>query len=61
MSSQMLDPYPLWKATATLAVRPPLASDLNVEVCVIGAGIAGLTHRLSAVASRCERRGHRGA
>ena len=29
--------------TATAAVRPPLAIDLDVDVCVVGGGLAGLT------------------
>jgi glycine/D-amino acid oxidase-like deaminating enzyme/nitrite reductase/ring-hydroxylating ferredoxin subunit len=33
----------IWAATATVPDFPPLASDLRVDVCVIGAGIAGLT------------------
>lgn len=34
---------PLWPATVRIPFRPPLAGDLSTEVCVIGAGIAGLT------------------
>jgi glycine/D-amino acid oxidase-like deaminating enzyme/nitrite reductase/ring-hydroxylating ferredoxin subunit len=33
----------LWSATASMPVYPTLAADLTVEVCVVGAGIAGLT------------------
>jgi glycine/D-amino acid oxidase-like deaminating enzyme/nitrite reductase/ring-hydroxylating ferredoxin subunit len=33
----------LWFLTAPLAVPPPLGQDLRTEVCVIGAGIAGIT------------------
>ncbi len=33
----------LWMATATPPVFPPLRADLRVDVCVVGAGIAGLT------------------
>lgn len=33
----------VWKATAPLPERPPLAADLEADVCVVGAGIAGLT------------------
>ena len=33
----------VWAATGGLPVRPALAGDRSVDVCVIGAGIAGLT------------------
>ncbi|HEY0970463.1 MAG TPA: FAD-dependent oxidoreductase [Gemmatimonadales bacterium] len=33
----------LWAATAQIPDFPPLAADADVDVCVIGAGIAGLT------------------
>jgi glycine/D-amino acid oxidase-like deaminating enzyme/nitrite reductase/ring-hydroxylating ferredoxin subunit len=33
----------LWMDTATVPVHPPLKEDLRTDVCVIGAGIAGLT------------------
>jgi glycine/D-amino acid oxidase-like deaminating enzyme/nitrite reductase/ring-hydroxylating ferredoxin subunit len=33
----------VWKATATLPEFGPLAEDLRTDVCVVGAGIAGLT------------------
>ncbi len=33
----------LWEATAPLPQRPPLAQNLRVEVCIVGAGIAGVT------------------
>src|SRR4051812_42861917 len=33
----------LWMVTRPPAVKPPLAEDLRAEVCVIGAGIAGIT------------------
>ena len=32
-----------WIASATLPAYPPLAADVEADVCVIGAGIAGLT------------------
>ena len=32
-----------WAAGATLPAYPPLAADVKTDVCVIGAGIAGLT------------------
>ncbi len=43
MQTDHLKPHSLWSATASLPVYPPLSANLNVEVCVIGAGIAGLT------------------
>ena len=33
----------IWMATASVPDYPPLAGDLDVGVCVIGAGLAGLT------------------
>lgn len=33
----------IWMATATVPEFPPLAGDLKADVCVVGAGIAGLT------------------
>ena len=33
----------LWQATCRIAERPPLAEDTDVDVCVIGAGIAGMS------------------
>lgn len=33
----------IWMATSTVPAYPPLAGDLDTGVCVIGAGIAGLT------------------
>ena len=33
----------LWMATANVPTYPPLAEDVQADVCVIGAGIAGLT------------------
>lgn len=33
----------IWMATAELPARPALDADLETEVCVVGAGIAGLT------------------
>jgi glycine/D-amino acid oxidase-like deaminating enzyme len=33
----------IWNASAGLPVRPALAADHSVDVCVIGAGIAGLS------------------
>ncbi len=32
-----------WMSDAELALRPPLAADAEADVCVVGAGIAGLT------------------
>src|SRR5579863_5576242 len=36
---------PSWYAATKVSapVRPPLASDLDVDVCIIGGGLAGLT------------------
>jgi len=34
---------PLWLSTFTIDERRPLAEDLTADVCVVGAGIAGLT------------------
>ena len=34
---------PVWFATATVPAFPPLAGDERADVCVIGAGMAGLT------------------
>lgn len=33
----------IWMDTATVPVRPPLDSDLRCDVCIVGAGIAGLS------------------
>jgi len=33
----------IWSATATLPECPPLAENLHVDVCIVGAGIAGLS------------------
>lgn len=43
MENELLHPHSVWSATADLPVYPPLSANVNVEVCVIGAGIAGLT------------------
>ncbi|MBI3300339.1 MAG: FAD-dependent oxidoreductase [Elusimicrobia bacterium] len=34
---------PLWPATVLIPYRPPLAENLIADVCVVGAGIAGLS------------------
>lgn len=34
---------PLWQTTFSVAERPPLTESRTTEICVIGAGIAGLT------------------
>jgi glycine/D-amino acid oxidase-like deaminating enzyme/nitrite reductase/ring-hydroxylating ferredoxin subunit len=34
---------PIWPATAEVPSFPPLAEDLDTEVCIVGAGIAGLS------------------
>lgn len=33
----------LWLDTAPLSLEPPLAGDTRTDVCIVGAGIAGLT------------------
>jgi len=33
----------VWKATTTMPTYPPLTDDVRCDVCVIGAGIAGIT------------------
>src|SRR5262245_35050013 len=33
----------VWKATAAFGVRAPLRGHVDADVCVVGAGIAGLT------------------
>jgi glycine/D-amino acid oxidase-like deaminating enzyme len=33
----------IWMATAEVLSRPPLTQDIGAEVCIIGAGIAGMT------------------
>ncbi len=33
----------IWMAAASTAPRPPLTKDLTTDVCIVGAGIAGLT------------------
>jgi glycine/D-amino acid oxidase-like deaminating enzyme/nitrite reductase/ring-hydroxylating ferredoxin subunit len=43
MTSDPLHPHSVWSATADMPVYPPLSANLDVEVCVIGAGLAGLT------------------
>ncbi len=47
----MAEPFPvepsLWHATAQAAApTPPLATDVTADVCVIGAGFAGLSTAL---------------
>ncbi len=34
---------PIWQLTADIPARPPLAEHLTTDVCVVGAGIAGLS------------------
>ena len=34
---------PVWSDTAKVPTYPPLATDINTDVCIVGAGIAGLT------------------
>jgi glycine/D-amino acid oxidase-like deaminating enzyme/nitrite reductase/ring-hydroxylating ferredoxin subunit len=38
-----LTPYSYWRASAQLPNFPPLSGNLTADVCVIGAGIAGLS------------------
>jgi glycine/D-amino acid oxidase-like deaminating enzyme/nitrite reductase/ring-hydroxylating ferredoxin subunit len=33
----------IWMATWEIAARPPLTDDMRVDVCIVGAGIAGMT------------------
>lgn len=41
--SDALKSHSWWSATASMPVYPPLSANLNVEACVIGGGIAGVT------------------
>ena len=34
---------PYWMVTADVAPAPPLAGDITTDICIVGAGIAGLT------------------
>jgi glycine/D-amino acid oxidase-like deaminating enzyme/nitrite reductase/ring-hydroxylating ferredoxin subunit len=43
MSNAVETSESLWMATASIANRTPLQEDTTVDVCVVGAGIAGLT------------------
>jgi glycine/D-amino acid oxidase-like deaminating enzyme/nitrite reductase/ring-hydroxylating ferredoxin subunit len=43
MSSIIPRPRSLWNATVDMPIHAPLATNLTAEVCVVGAGIAGLT------------------
>ena len=43
MSTPSADSMPVWLATADLLQPPPLLSSEEAEVCVVGAGIAGIT------------------
>lgn len=43
MHSQSIRRNSLWTATGTVPQPGPLSADIQVDVCVIGAGIAGLT------------------
>src|SRR5919202_47177 len=33
----------IWMATAEVSARPALAENIHAEVCIVGAGIAGMT------------------
>lgn len=43
MESDLLHPHSVWSATTNVPVFAPLSASLSAEVCVVGAGIAGLT------------------
>lgn len=43
MENDSLHPHSIWSATAEMPVYPPLSANVTAEVCVIGAGMAGLT------------------
>lgn len=43
MENAQLHPHSVWSATVDMPVFPPLSANLTTEVCVIGAGLAGLT------------------
>lgn len=43
MSTAVEQSVSLWMATAHAAARPKLTTNMRAEVCVVGAGIAGLT------------------
>ena len=47
------EPLPLWLATAELPAVPRLETDATAEVCIVGAGIAGMS-----VAYELARKGH---
>src|SRR5687768_15614722 len=43
MSNPSADSTPVWLATADLLQPPPLSASEAADVCVVGAGIAGIT------------------
>lgn len=43
MAGELLHPHSLWSATVDMPVYPPLSANIDAEVCVVGAGLAGLT------------------
>ena len=43
MKSQREETTSVWMATSEIPQRPQLVRDLTVDVCIVGAGIAGLT------------------
>lgn len=43
MKKRMESTKSLWMSTASVPQEPSLANDMTVDICVIGAGIAGLT------------------
>jgi glycine/D-amino acid oxidase-like deaminating enzyme/nitrite reductase/ring-hydroxylating ferredoxin subunit len=43
MSNEVLQPRSYWSASVEMPVYQPLAANIDAEVCVIGAGLGGLT------------------
>ena len=55
MKSDSGETTSVWRATADVPSYSPLAGDASADVCVVGAGIAGMT-----TAYLLARGGHRG-